>query len=279
MQTPLGFLQIKNMPSDKELWDYYNNKYHELKIEGKTGYTQEEIIHKDIICKEMQFFISQDTRTFLDLGTGEGFFMNFFDKLGLDVTGIDFSSDGVTKNFPHLLDRLIVGNLYHEIEKLCAKNNKYDAIVCNNVIEHVKDPIDFINKIKSLLSPSGICRLSVPNDNSLIQNLAINKGYAKKEFWKSYPDHLNYFNCENFIFTLSNSGFKIIDMLADFPIDIFLLNQDSNYQQSPTLGRNCHFAKTMLENAIASESIEKIIHLRRGFAAAGIGRVVTAYCK
>ena len=51
-----------------------------------------------------------------------------------------------------------------------------------------------------------------------------------------------------------------------------------NYQADETRGKNCHFARVMVENMMTSASIQKLLAFRKGCAAAGIGRNLIVYC-
>jgi hypothetical protein len=119
----------------------------------------------------------------------------------------------------------------------------------------------------------------VPNDNSYLQKEIVRQGFAKPDYWISDPEHQSYFNAESFRNVLEHSGFQIQSMLGDFPIDLFLFNPDSNYMLDGSKGKKCHFARVMVGNTIASQSIEKLIAFREGCAKAGIGRDLIAYCK
>jgi hypothetical protein len=66
-------------------------------------------------------------------------------------------------------------------------------------------------------------------------------------------------------------------LLADYPIDTFLLNDATNYVRRPDTGRACHFARVHLELALADQSIASLVAFRRGCADAGIGRNLITY--
>ena len=210
---------------------------------------------------------------------GEGFLLDYFSKKGWTVAGADFSDAGMAKNFPEHLDKLRLGNLFNTIDQLIKEKQTYDIITCNNVLEHVKDPITFLKNIPKLLKQDGLLRISVPNDDSLLQSEVVRRGFAVKEYWKAVPDHLSYFNSDTFLNTLEKSGFKIVHYLADFPVEFFLFNPDSNYNKDQSLGKNCHYSRVMVENTLCQTDISKLIAFRKGCAKAGIGRVLTAYCR
>ena len=62
-----------------------------------------------------------------------------------------------------------------------------------------------------------------------------------------------------------------------FPIEIYMLNEASNYVGERQLGRAAHLARVEFEVALYEQSLDKLLAFRRGCAAAGIGRNMAAY--
>ncbi len=276
---PLGFMEVTPKPEEKELEQYYNSKYFGAnKGQYTATYTSEELINKQIQGHEALRFAAPGSKTVFDIGCGEGFLLDYLNRQGWDVHGADFTLDGISKFFPHLRDRIVTGNIFQTIDEAILQGRMFDLVVCNNVLEHVIDPMRLLRGIKSLLKPNGVCRIVVPNDDSQIQHEIVSQKFAEPNFWVVTPDHLNYFNSESFQATLRESGLKMKALLGDFPIDFFLLNPDSNYKKDSTKGKNCHFARVMLENLLAQESMDKLIAFREGCAKSGLGRTLIAYC-
>jgi 2-polyprenyl-3-methyl-5-hydroxy-6-metoxy-1,4-benzoquinol methylase len=261
------------------LESHYNNKYFAAdRGQYSVVYTPEEIIHKEVQCDEISFFAPTGGESLLEVGCGEGFVLNYFSEKGWKVEGIDFTLDGIQKFFPHLGPKVRVGNLFGIIDELVQSERKYDLIICNNVLEHVIDPERLLAGIKGLLQPHGVCRIIVPNDDSSLHSEIVRLGFGEPNYWICAPDHLNYFNEKSLVNLLKTSGFTVKELLAEFPIELFLFNPDSNYQWDRSKGKNCHYARVRIENMLANEGIEKWIAFRRGSALAGLGRDLVAYC-
>jgi 2-polyprenyl-3-methyl-5-hydroxy-6-metoxy-1,4-benzoquinol methylase len=275
----LGYWEVQPRPSEHELASFYMD----IPLGSSTGYnlnlSDDELFHRTIGCLEAQHMLSQDAKSFLDIGCGEGFFLNHFDNLGLSVHGIDYSVQLLRHHFPHLLSKVQVGNLEPIVERFSAESVKFDFISANNVIEHVADPVGVLERIKAIMSPSGLLRVSVPNDFSDLQLEAVRRGYGKENFWVSIPSHLNYFNVDSFRKFLISNGFNIVGILADFPTDFYLFHSASNYVFNKNEGRSAHKARIEIENLLAKKSIESLIAYREGCAKAGVGRNLVAYCQ
>lgn len=278
VKNPVGFYEVIPKPSRGELENFYNATPLGLSLDYKSEIDQEELYHKNIGCLESELFIPESAKSMLDIGCGEGFFLNYFDQKGLECMGIDFNANLIQSFFPHLRDRVYEGDVVSIIEGLVAQEKKYDFINATNVIEHVVDPLGVLESIKKILSPTGVLRISAPNDFSNIQVDAVSKGYGAENFWVHTPAHLNYFNTESFSHFLMSNGLRVNKLLTEFPVEFFLFNLDSNYLKNRNAGARSHRARIEIESMLARQSIEALISFREGCCKAGIGRNIIAYC-
>jgi 2-polyprenyl-3-methyl-5-hydroxy-6-metoxy-1,4-benzoquinol methylase len=278
--NPLGYQEIVPKPDPDTLAKYYNEKYF-LAADGRNpyafGYNADEIEHKYIDADEAQSVIKRGPGRLLEVGCGEGFFLDYFARLGWDVRGFDFTSDGIDKYFPHLKPKAIFGDAFVILQREVDAGNKYDLVVCNNVLEHVVDPSGLLRLLQSVTAEGGVLRIVVPNDFSWLQKLIVSRGGMPDQHWVCPPDHLSYFNVESFCAVLQQHDWNVTDVLGNFPIDLFLLNDDSNYVHVRERGRACHFARIAFELALWKQGIEKLVAFRRGCAAGGVGRNVIVY--
>lgn len=287
MQTELrrteeGYLEAHPRPSPRELEEYYNEKYFSDESENCTyqnSYTDEELAHKRLDALELHALFPERRSTFLDVGCGEGFFLGTLAEKGWDVHGMDFTHDGVKAFFPNLVDRVQKGDLFSLLQSEAESGRKYDAVSCNNVLEHVLEPSAMLGNLVKLVTPGGLLRLSVPNDDSYYNEDIVGRGLASPEFFKAYPDHLNYFNFDTLEGIVKKSGLEVVHRLGSFPISFFLFNPDSNYRRDRSLGKNCHWARVVIDLLVARQGIEKWIAFRKGCGEAGLGNDVILYCR
>ena len=277
--TPDGYRTIEPKPTAEQLKAYYRDSYYALGRENSQyayTYTPEEIEHKYLAPKESEQFV-QTTGTVFEVGCGEGFFLHYFATRGWAVRGVDFTDDGIKRFFPELRTRLEIGDVFDLLNREIASGQKYDLIACNKVLEHVLEPETLLLGLQKLLTSKGVCRICVPNDGSWLQHSAIERGHAEPDFYVVPPAHLSYFTAAPLQALLARLGFQILDLLADFPIDLFLLNPDTAYTKEKSKGRNCHFARIAFEIDLANRSLHDLIDFRRACARAGIGRGLIAY--
>lgn len=90
-------------------------------------------------------------------------------------------------------------------------------------------------------------------------------------------DHLSYFTAESLTRLAENCGWVLRDIVADFPIDLFLLHPASNYQRNPEMGPDAHRARVAFELLLGALPPEPVNDLYRAMAAVGLGRDLAAF--
>jgi SAM-dependent methyltransferase len=223
------------------------------------------------------FVSTTEINTFLDIGCGEGFALNFFKDKGWEVLGLDYTSGGCKLMNPDCLKYVIEGNIFSSIENLISDKKLFSVIWIDNVLEHVTNPFELISKSKKLLKKNGVLVIEVPNDFSIIQQHALNNNYIDNEFWVVVPEHLSYFNKEGLINLLDNAGYANYLTLGDFPIDINLFNSSTNYVMNKSVGKAVHKARVETEILIHEQSIEKANKFFEALADLGMGRSIISF--
>lgn len=280
-----GFYQYDPLPSEKGLQEYYEKKYYQ---EGRGSYeitySDEEIAYfklkASLICREtMKLSHATEGKTLLDVGCGEGWVMDKFFQSGVSVTGFDFSRFALEKIHPHLLPFFEQGNIYTLLREKSQQQTLFDFIVCANVLEHVLDPAGLLSIVKNLMHSHSLLVLIVPNDFSDLHQHLLKTKKISKEFWLCYPDHLSYFNKDSMGKFLKDSGFSVRAIVADNPIDLNLLNDNSNYIEDRSKGKNTHLFRVRMDNFLASIDEGKLLSLYEVLGSMGIGRDLNYYCQ
>jgi 2-polyprenyl-3-methyl-5-hydroxy-6-metoxy-1,4-benzoquinol methylase/glycosyltransferase involved in cell wall biosynthesis len=112
----------------------------------------------------MAFFEGKSKLRVLDIGCQDGWISNRVARLGHSVVGLDFSQAylEIAKRNARCegLDATYILGFIEELSK--AVPEKYDVVICTEVIEHSADPDKLIRDIKRVLKPGGTLLLSTP---------------------------------------------------------------------------------------------------------------------
>ncbi len=282
-KNPIGFWELAVKPDIDELRSYYNKKYYQhAKGSYEIEYTEAELTYFRIKLEQRAFIVDQlidkgCPKSFLDVGCGEGFSLPYFEKRGWKVKGIDFSSAGVKAQNPAYENHVLVGDIFELLDQEIYARQTYGVVWLQNVLEHVLNPVELLEKLKPLVSDHGLAVITVPNDFSITQKRAIEGGLIDKQFWIVSPDHISYFDKDSLSAICKHTGWNRLDLIGDFPIDWFLFNDHSNYIKFPDRGKSVHRAKIELETLIGQISPDKALNLFRSMAEAGFGRNLTIF--
>lgn len=281
---PLGFWEVASKPTSEELHRYYADKYYqEARGSYEVAYSPEELAYFRAKLQQryavLQQYLPQRDGTMLDVGCGEGYALAFFREQGWSVKGFDFSAAGVESKNPACRDVLQTGDVFELLETEIKTGATYDVVWLQNVLEHVIDPLALLESLKTLVSPSGMAVITVPNDCSITQLGALDHQHIDSAFWVAPPDHLSYFDHNSLADTAAETGWECLEMLGDFPVDWFLFHPGSNYVRDKSLGKAAHRARVQIENLLHQQPLDAVIRFWSAAASLGVGRDITAFLR
>jgi len=279
---PLGFLQADPMPTLAELRDYYASYYQQERSNYRKSYSESEHAFFDAKLAQraaLAHKIRGDTAPgrFLDVGCGEGFALAWFKREGWRVEGIDHSLAGIEAMNPGLADAVTAGDLFDLLDTRIGAGEKYDLVWLTNVLEHVTDPVGLLERLRRLVAPGGVLAVTVPNDGSAYQEKLLADGHIPERFWIALPDHLAYFTAESLRSTAEATGWNCREITADFPIDLFLMHDGSNYVRDRSQGASAHRTRVEMELLLAERPAEDVNTFYAAMARLGLGRNITAF--
>jgi SAM-dependent methyltransferase len=282
-KNKFGYFEITEKPTVEQLQEYYSKKYYQSGAASyELEYSEKELdyfenkIHEKVFVVQKYTDLSPKSHV-LDIGCGEGWVLKYFRKRGIPVIGLDFSSYGCQKFNPDCIEDFIEGDLYENIDKLLTEGKRFDLIWLDNVLEHVLDPLSLLEKASMLLTNDGVLMIEVPNDFSDIQNHLFDKNYVSRKYWIAFPDHLSYFNKEGLSNLAADAGFKNVFSMADFPIEINLLNPNTNYCDKRNVGKSCYHSKVDFENLLHKQKMEDVIKFYSTMIDVGLGRCIISF--
>ena len=94
----------------------------------------------------------------LDVGCGRGEYLNAFSNLGYETAGVDISAKSVELSPDHPVK---VANL--EQEPMPYEADSFDVVFSKSVIEHIHEPVIFLEQMYSALKPGGTAIIMTPS--------------------------------------------------------------------------------------------------------------------
>ena len=151
----------------------------------------------------------------LDVGSGNGAFLQFASHLGWSAEGIDNDPAAVAAA------RAAGCSVVHgSLEQLPFGKGRYRHVTLSHVIEHVHEPLSLLRQCFELLAPGGRLWLQTPNLRSLGHDVF---GAA----WRGLepPRHLVLFDRALLQATLAKAGFSRIEFRKHPGVAVFIWEQ------------------------------------------------------
>ena len=145
----------------------------------------------------------------LDVGCGAGDLLLMLKKAGFgNAEGLDYSRKA--KEFAE--KREIKVTLCDLEKETPSFKEKFNVVILGDILEHVFDPLFFLEKAKNLLRKDGWCLLSVPNAGWWLNGIFLT---FVPQFLRLSPAFGVWTHCNQFTFytlkkILNDTGFKVI---------------------------------------------------------------------
>ncbi len=173
----------------------------------------------------------------LDIGCGNGSFLEFAQRAGWEVVGVDTDPKAVTVACNQGIDVR-----QGDVSVLDPLKEQFDGITMSHVIEHVHDPRSTLHSCYQLLKPGGWIWLETPNLGA--------QGHARyRANWLHLdpPRHLVLFTRSSLQYALEEAGFERIEDQPYRPLcygvfassEAIAAGQDPNKPQTLSLFNPC----------------------------------------
>lgn len=199
---------ISPQPSDNTLKDIYGANYFALS-DTDEGFDHVHFLKQKTAEHYIQLLEDYlnhantkiEGKRLLEIGVGLGDFLKVAANTGCEVSGIEYSESAVANAQRYLGDniKIVQGEIYD-----LPATERFDIVVFNDVLEHVRDPLPFMRKVHASLSENGVMFCAIPSLDSMTAKL-------QGSNWVEFKlEHLFYFNEANARRLLYKSGFKNI---------------------------------------------------------------------
>ncbi len=139
----------------------------------------------------------------LDIGSGDGRFVEHMARHGWEATGIDPSPAAFAIVRRHAHGRFACGSL----EAFDFGRGSLDAITMWQVLEHVGEPMPLLLRCRHMLRPGGVLVASVPNLEGLSARLT-----GERWWGLDVPRHLAHYTPATLRRTLERAGMHVIEI-------------------------------------------------------------------
>ena len=147
--------------------------------------------------RRLRYFIPQiKGKKIIEIGSGNGQFLKFSQRFSTTVCGVE--PEARFKDI-FLEEKL---NIRNDINKV---SQKFDSVFCFHVIEHVKDPIEFIESLFSLVESKGTIFVETPNSKDALISLYKLKAFSNFTYW---DNHLVLFSKKSFKLMMSKYSYS-----------------------------------------------------------------------
>ncbi len=213
-------MNLHGLYNKKYVDNTYGDKLHETfkKIISLPKKDSDNFFRVKRIQKNAKKILKRKTKIkLLDIGSGLGVFPFQIKKLGWDCTAIDPDKN----SYKHMKNKLKINCKNIDFMRTVYKK-KFNIVTLNKVLEHVKNPIKMLNKIKhNLILENSFFYIEVPDASEASK---VNK--YREEFG---IDHLH-------VFTM-HSLYKLLKQSKFTPISIERIKENSTKYTLVAIGR------------------------------------------
>ena len=195
--------------TDQYLQEFYNQYQKDLAKQHHFGddLKPRRLIH---IYNLSQIESFQAPGRFLSVGCGKGVDLQVAVERGWEAEGFDVDAEYVEQQSAKLGIPIRSGNFC----ELDYEEDSFDCVYLNHVLEHPKDPGDYLERIRIILKPSGILYIACPNIGSpagRLKNLkdALHLRKARAKHYDTWQ-HLFYYTPGNLA--------RVLERVYDFEI-------------------------------------------------------------
>jgi 2-polyprenyl-3-methyl-5-hydroxy-6-metoxy-1,4-benzoquinol methylase len=208
-----GFVFTSDPPDEKDIAGYYVSEdyiSHSDRKRNPVDFAYHLV--RSVMLGEKYRLVNRackrKTGILLDVGSGTGYFAHYMMKRGWNVTAVELSEQARSFSVSKFGISALAPS---EIDKITDRS--FDCITFWHVLEHLYDPVTWLNEVKRLLNDGGRCIIALPNIKSS-DAAWFGSNWAALDV----PRHLWHFSSDTMIRLAEENGFscrKIKPLLLD----------------------------------------------------------------
>jgi len=194
-----GLVRVDPAPSEEALSGYYDAYAEHMTSPGRGVMGEEEAeARADSDIADLERFHAPGA--LLDIGCGGGHIMRAAARRGWNVFGTETSARAVRA----LRSTFGADRIGRDDELPAGGLARYDAIVLRHVLEHLRDPVGAMGRIRGMLATDGVLLCEVPDVNALCIRLRGRPLMGQMHLW--------HFGARTLGRLLGLCGFEVMDL-------------------------------------------------------------------
>ncbi len=197
-QCKCRFFDIKEHDVDiEDVYDKYSTKHNkEVASFKKNFYWTRQV-------QRIEKILNRKVLSVLDIGCRTGdFLMHFPDNL--DREGVELSENSAEIAKGRSL------TVYQDFVENINFDKQYDVVTCYALLEHLLEPLTFLDKLSNMVSPGGVVVIMIPT-YECVKQWIIDRFTSVRWWMYSPPQHLNFFSKQFLDRYLAKNNFKLVD--------------------------------------------------------------------
>jgi 2-polyprenyl-3-methyl-5-hydroxy-6-metoxy-1,4-benzoquinol methylase len=171
----------------------------------------------------------------LDVGCSSGYLARPLVERGCTVVGIE-SDPEAAEAANAVCEDVLVGDV--EAMALPFENGSFDVILCGDLIEHLREPEQFLARMRPYLRDRGRVVLSTPNVANWAMRLSLLAGrwrYTERGILDR--THLHLVTRRTLVETLRRGGYRVVELDFTVPVPVPVVGTPGVERIAHALGR------------------------------------------
>lgn len=200
---------VDPQPGPKSLPDHYDEHYYRSWL---TEQRSKRVKMWERRIQHLEKF--KTTGRLLDVGCGEGLFLEIAKRRGWQTTGTEISGFAAEHAAKEAECEVFQG----ELPDARFADGAFDLVTLWHVLEHVRDPLAYLTEARRILAEDGVLVVAVPNLNNVLMKAAY-RFFKGKPLRLYEPDekelHLFHFSDRTLTRSLNGAGFRVVRIGPD----------------------------------------------------------------
>ena len=153
--------------------------------------------------------LTGENKVVLEIGPATGYISNALKERGCTVTGVEIDPEAaeIARQFA---DEMIVANVEKLDFSAAFSNQRFDVVMFGDVLEHLVDPRNALEKTRGVLSDQGYVVASIPNvAHSSVRLMLLDGKFGYTEKGLLDYTHLRFFTREGMHRLFESAGYEI----------------------------------------------------------------------